>query len=1228
MKTTRTTRTLLAAALSAAAMLATGAAHAGNWIYNPIENTIRHGDTPWVLNVTANANKELTIQSVFTRATSASALPLGDAVVGYTITAIAGATSAEAGVFYGSGLSTPGRYITSLTLPATLKTIGDYAFHRCSFIYGTLTIPAGVTSIGDRAFSYCTGLSGLTIPGTVSSIGHSAFYYCTGLTGTLTIGAGVTSIGDNAFGYCTSLSAFAVGTGNTTFKADGGVLFNPAGTTLIQYPAGKTGTTYTIPSNVNAIGDRAFVGCTKLTGTLTVPAGVTYVGGYAFQECTGLTRVDFQGLCPATGWDIFAYTSDSLTVYVYAARAHFWDADTANLSGSGTVAGGNATWNFRPIKTMSGTPPALSPMWVFNGTASSGTLIHSIHNWTLNVTRSGDNLTVTSNSARPASPAPLPLDDAILGGGGSLRITAIGDSAFRNLANLSSVAMPDSVTSIGGSAFMSCAGLTGTLTLGAGVTSIGDYAFDYSPKLSAFAVRAGNTAFKADGGVLFNLAGTTLVRYPPAKTGTTYAIPSTVNAIGAGAFSGCAMLTGTLTVPAGITTVGAYAFEDCINLTRVDFQGSCPTTGAVIFYNTSASLTVYVPAANASSWNADTANIGGSGTVAGGTATWHGKNIRLMPPPAPTGLTASNGTYTDRVALSWNASSGATSYKLYRSTTTDSASVLTTGITGTSYSDTTATAGTTYYYWVVAANTGGDSGYSSMATGRRATTTGTVPAAPTGLTASNGTHTDRVALTWNASGGAASYKVYRGTAANPTTLLTTTTGTTHNDTTATPGATYHYRVQATNAAGDSPYSANATGMRATTGGPVSAPYLSDAALAPIPAPIVTTAYDGFLYDAGGSTVLGTLTLTAKATVKADKKAGTAATNWTYTAKATLQTGSVSFKGAGTADSFAATATGGEKLALTVNSRRIYGAVSGGKAGGTLHADGARNAFADKKDKAAQDYLAKLKGYHTAALIGAADGTAAGYLTLTVGNAGSVKLAGILADGTKVSGSAKLLDGLNEAGWLCAALHKPLYSKKGSIGGLLWLDPAGGVLRTDTACAWYIDWVDAAATVRPLDICGGLYSPAAILPRNYFFSAAIPALPAPVAGLDAGADWMSTAYPDGIEAAFAAGKFTLPKADTLKKPAKTDPQKYDYISGPNPSGAKLGYTAKTGIFKGSFKLYYDGTKGGVIQHKAVTANYTGVLTPKRDTFYKDWPLGLGTGTVKIGAGKVGIAVELE
>ncbi|HSU67686.1 MAG TPA: PPC domain-containing protein, partial [Tepidisphaeraceae bacterium] len=92
-------------------------------------------------------------------------------------------------------------------------------------------------------------------------------------------------------------------------------------------------------------------------------------------------------------------------------------------------------------------------------------------------------------------------------------------------------------------------------------------------------------------------------------------------------------------------------------------------------------------------------------------------------PPAPTGVTASNGTFTDGVHVSWTAAPTATSYQVWRATTNSSskATQIASGVATTAYTDTTATAGTTYYYWVKAVNSAGTSGFSSAASGVRAT---------------------------------------------------------------------------------------------------------------------------------------------------------------------------------------------------------------------------------------------------------------------------------------------------------------------------------------------------------------------------------------------------------------------------------------------------------------------------------------------------------------------------
>ena len=128
--------------------------------------------------------------------------------------------------------------LTSVTIPSSVTSIGQVVFSSCSSLRaitvdvlnpafsgvagvlfnksqttliaypgglaGSYSIPASVTSIGGYAFAACTSLTGVTIPNSVTSIGGYAFAACTSLTG-VTIPNGVTSIGGYAFAACTSL---------------------------------------------------------------------------------------------------------------------------------------------------------------------------------------------------------------------------------------------------------------------------------------------------------------------------------------------------------------------------------------------------------------------------------------------------------------------------------------------------------------------------------------------------------------------------------------------------------------------------------------------------------------------------------------------------------------------------------------------------------------------------------------------------------------------------------------------------------------------------------------------------------------------------------------------------------------------------------------------------------------------------------------------------------------
>jgi fibronectin type 3 domain-containing protein len=175
----------------------------------------------------------------------------------------------------------------------------------------------------------------------------------------------------------------------------------------------------------------------------------------------------------------------------------------------------------------------------------------------------------------------------------------------------------------------------------------------------------------------------------------------------------------------------------------------------------------------------------------------------LSGPPAPTNLTATPGN--GQVALSWTASSGAATYNIYRSTSSggEGATPYLTGVTATSLTDSGLTNGTTYYYQVTAVDGIGHEGPRSSevsATPQAATT----PPAPTNLAATAGN--GQVALTWNASAGAATYNIYRGTSKGgegSVPYRTGITGTAFTDTGVTSGTRYFYVVTAVNAAGES-----------------------------------------------------------------------------------------------------------------------------------------------------------------------------------------------------------------------------------------------------------------------------------------------------------------------------------------------------------------------------------------------------------------------------------------
>ena len=150
----------------------------------------------------------------------------------------------------------------------------------------------------------------------------------------------------------------------------------------------------------------------------------------------------------------------------------------------------------------------------------------------------------------------------------SSNITSIGGSAFEDCAGLTSVTIPNRVTSVGEYAFAACEGLT-SVTMPGSITSIGECAFGDCPGLTSVTIPGSVTSFGE--GVFMGCIGLTSVT-----------IEYGVTSIGDAMFNSCEGLT-SVTIPSSVTSICSYAFGGCISLSEVKIPNSVTSIGELAF---------------------------------------------------------------------------------------------------------------------------------------------------------------------------------------------------------------------------------------------------------------------------------------------------------------------------------------------------------------------------------------------------------------------------------------------------------------------------------------------------------------------------------------------------------------------------------------------------------------------------------------------------------------------
>ena len=204
--------------------------------------------------------------------------------------------------------------LSSITMPNTVSTIGQGAFSFTTSLT-SISLPTSLTAISPYLFQ-SAGITSLTVPNSVTTIGQHAFITTSSLT-TVNIPAATTSIAADAFVDTDVLTAINVDAANPNYSSIDGVFYNKAGTTLLQYPGGKVGNPYEMPSSVTSIATNAF----RYSGN---PITITFEGEMsdaALEAAGALGKItfsnpslyDFSSTIQITNFDIESTYSASST---------------------------------------------------------------------------------------------------------------------------------------------------------------------------------------------------------------------------------------------------------------------------------------------------------------------------------------------------------------------------------------------------------------------------------------------------------------------------------------------------------------------------------------------------------------------------------------------------------------------------------------------------------------------------------------------------------------------------------------------------------------------------------------------------------------------------------------------------------------------------------------------------------------------------------------------------
>lgn len=382
---------------------------------------------------------------------------------------------------------------------------------------------------------------------------------------TVVLEEGVTSIGNDAFRGCINLAQVEIP--NSVTSIGNGAFSGCANLTQVE-----------IPNSVASIGNGAFSGCSSLT-SITIPYGVTSIKSHTFYDCTSLKNVvipnSVTNIEYGAFWDCTSLAYMTIPNSVTSIVGSFSGCsglisivipDSVCYLGESTFEGCSGLTSAGPI----GGNYNIQFGWTTKIPNNAFNRCDSLTSIIIpdGITTIGANAFMGCNN--------LPLINI------PTSVTTIEDSAFENCAALSAIVIPKSVVSIGERVLANCTSLS-SIDIPSSVMSIGECALNGCTSLNEITVSEDNYFYSSQNGILYDKNKNRLMQYPLGKGGSTCSIPNTVTDIDAYAFQGCDSLC-SIELSDNVVDIGECAFSDCVSLKTLNIPSGVTSIKNRMFY--------------------------------------------------------------------------------------------------------------------------------------------------------------------------------------------------------------------------------------------------------------------------------------------------------------------------------------------------------------------------------------------------------------------------------------------------------------------------------------------------------------------------------------------------------------------------------------------------------------------------------------------------------------------